>query len=245
MPQRGYKTEAINWDRYFVIDQPPTEQRVLERVGFTKGKWDEVDWFVRFARMDLAKASPGDFLSLQEEFAALVTAHFKNSPDTMPNREQILEIQQTIRKHLTELVDEGRTMFQALPGNLWILFPRMAAKLPTGLWAGATKEQISGMPDIVSHRVASGDPANLVPLLGELLEKVGRPIIRCPHCQHIFLQSRTNQEYCGRSCQSVAVMQERRAVAKTKSQRKINAKKPSPKSSAKERSRPDKNKRAR
>lgn len=245
MPQRGYKIGAINWDRHFVHDDAPTEQRVLERVGFTKGKWDEVDWFVRFARMDLDKASPGDFLSLQEEFAALGTAHFKNSPDSIPTREQIIEIQHTIRKHLTELADGGKTMFPALPGFLWILYPRMSAKLQRGLWAGGTEEQISSLPDIVVNRAASGDAANIVPLLGELLEKVRRPIVRCPHCQHIFLQSRANQEYCSRSCQSVAVMQERRAQAKAQTKQKIKAKKPSPKSSAKGRSRPDKKKRAR
>lgn len=245
MPQRGYKIEAINWERSFVSDHAPTEQGVLERVGFTKGKWDELDWFVRFARRDLDKASPGEFLSLQEEFAALVTAHFKSSPDSMPTREQIIEIQQIVRKHLTELADEGKTMFPALPGFLWILYPRILAKLQEGVWGRGKKEQISSLPDIGLHRAASGDPANLVPLLGELLGKVGRPIVRCPHCRNIFLQSRKNQVYCSRSCQSVAIMQKRRAEVTAQIKQTKKAKKSSPKTSAKGNSRHGRKKRAR
>ena len=233
MPQRSYKIEAIRWDNYRQRHFTPTHQRALERVGFNKGKWDELDWFVRFARMDLDKASPGDLLSLQEDFWALSAAHFRSSPTPIPSREQIIEIHQTVRNHLTELADKGITMLPALPGWLWIHYPRIQSKLLVGASASAKMEEFSWEPDIASHRQASGDPANLVSLLGELLEKAGNSIVRCPHCRTIFLQSRRNQEHCSRSCQSVAVMQKHRAEAKAKPKRKTTARKPGPKTSAK------------
>ena len=232
MPQRGYKIEAINWDSYIVEILSPTDQRALERVGFSKGKVHELDWFVRFARIDLDKATQGDLLSLQEEFVALLTAHFRDSPQSMPPREQIIEIQRTVRNHLNSLADKGMAGLPPPPGTLWITYPRIAAKLSVGASAGAKMEEFSRMLDIVSHRAASGDPGNLVSVLGELLEKAGKPIVRCPHCRTIFLQSRRNQEYCSRSCQSVAVMKKRRAEAKAKTKRKRTARKPGPKTSA-------------
>ena len=123
MPQRGFKIEAINWDDYLVPILEPTDQRALERIGFGKNKWDELNWYVRFAQMDLDNASQGDFLSLQEEFAALVTVHFRSrSPESVPSRKQIIEIQRTVLKHLTDLVDRGETCLPSLPGFLNILY---------------------------------------------------------------------------------------------------------------------------
>jgi len=227
MPQRGYQIGATNWDRSISLILTPTDQRALERVGFHRDKWYETDWFVRFAMMDLEKASQGDFLNLEEEIVALVTAHYRNrDQESVPSREQIIEIQRTLLKHLTELADKGKTMFPALSGWVWIIYPRIAANLSVGASAVARLEEFSRMLDIGSHRAAaSGKPENIIPLLGELLEKVGRPILRCPHCRTIFLQSRTNQEFCSRSCQSVAVMQKRRAEAKAQTQKKAKGKK--------------------
>lgn len=233
MPQLGYKIEAIRWDTYTDSTHIQTDQRALERVGFSKGKLDELDWFLRFARMDLDNASQGDLLNLQEEFVALLSARFGNRPKSMPSQKQIIEIQRTVQNHLTDLADQGRTMFPALPGWLWILYPRIGAKLRLRASAGAKMEEFSDMADFGSHRAAPADPANLIPLLGELLEKVRKPIVRCPHCRTFFLQSRRNQEHCSRSCQSVAVMQKRRAEAKAQTKRKTTARKPDPKTAAK------------
>ncbi len=234
MPQRGYKIEAIRWDDSYIEQTfPQTHRRALERVGFNKGKGDEVDWFLRFARMDLDNASPGDLLSLEEDFWALSAAHFGSSPKSKPTREEIIEIQRTVRNHLTDLADQRKTELPVLSGCLWILYPRLEANLSVGESTSAeTKEWVLKQPDIVSHRAAGGNPTNLISLLGELLEKAGKPIVRCPHCRTIFLQSRRNQEYCSRSCQSVAVMQARRAKAKAQTKRKTTARKPGPKTSA-------------
>ena len=103
MPQLAFKIEAINWDGYLVEFLSPTERRALERVGFSKRKWHELDWFVRFAKADLDKASQGDLLSLQEEIVAMLTVHFRNRPKSTPTLEQIIEIQRTVRNHLTDL----------------------------------------------------------------------------------------------------------------------------------------------
>ena len=233
MPQRGHKIQAVNWDDYLASILTKTHQLALERVGFLKGPWDELDWFVRFATMDLDKVSQGDFLNLQEEIWALLTVHFKSSPDSIPLREQIIEIQQTIRNHLTELVDRGQTMLPSLPGFLWITYPRIAANLSVGASPVAKLKKFKRMLEIVSHRAASGHPDNLVPLLGELLEKVGKPVLRCPHCRNFFLPSRSNQENCSRHCQSVAVMQRHRAEVKAQIKQTRKAKKSSPKTSAK------------
>jgi len=242
MPQRGYAIEAIRWDRSIASILLPEHQRALERVGFHKGRWGELDWFVRFARMDLGTASPGDLLSLQEEFWALVAAHFRSTLKPMPSREHMIEIQHTIQQHLADLADQQKTMLPALPGVLWILYPRIEANLEVGASADAkTKEWLLKRPDIVSHRQASGNPANLVSLLGELLEKAGKPILRCPHCRTIFLQPRRNQEYCSRHCQSVAIMRKGRAEAKAK--RKRTARTRGPKTSARRGSRRSKKRR--
>ena len=156
MPQLIQKTEAINWDDFIARPFPQSHRRALERVGFMKGKWDELDWFVRFARMDLDEASPGDLLSLEEDFWALSAAHFRSSPKSKPTREEIIQIQRTVQNHLTDLADKGITMLPALPGWLWIYYPRIKAKLSVGKSAGAKMEEFSWQADIVSHRAASG-----------------------------------------------------------------------------------------
>jgi len=82
----------------------------------------------------------------------------------------------------------------------------------------------------------------LIAVMGQLLASVGQVVSRCPHCHKVFLQSRRNQDHCGRSCQSVAYTQRRRAVAKAQTQKKAKGKKTGSTTSKKGRSRHGKKK---
>jgi hypothetical protein len=69
----------------------------------------------------------------------------------------------------------------------------------------------------IVYRSETGEPSgerSLLRHMTSLLETYCDQIRRCPHCKNMFLQFRRHQEYCGRRCQSVAVMQKRRADMK-------------------------------
>jgi len=199
-----------------------TEQRALTRIGYEKEPDEELNWFIRLGNAKLEGLSEGEVLMLQEEFNALDKAH-SNSPyrydgkvgkdgyfqiievPCLPTLKEMVEVQKIIQSRLSELADLGYTCLPEMPTQMNICYPRRMEKtdLP------------SYIPECaVSHFVTSPSLTKLVYFMGHLLEKVGKLVLRCPHCRNIFLQSRKNQEYCSRSCQSVAVMQRRRTEAK-------------------------------
>jgi hypothetical protein len=179
-----------------------------------------IEWFIRFAAMDLKNASEGDFLMLREDIVALSKGnsllkdsqepHFQstNPGDRRDWPELISILQKTIRMLLNGLADSGMAVMGPTSVVQILVYPRRGAKV-RGLPLPDERADLEAhysIPDFFSYLVYS---------LGQLLEKVGKLIARCPHCRKIFLQSRRNQEYCGRSCQSVAIMQRLRADAKT------------------------------
>jgi hypothetical protein len=217
MPQHPFRTSRIDLFKWGPLDRPPltpTDERALKRVGHDKGAWYEINWFIRLAQIDI-EASEGDVVSLQEDFAALQKVYLRHANPPPPPCQQIVELQRTVRKHLEELANQGWTLLPEVPVQQVLIYPHMQAKLAT-LAEGKVVETPSTFPDCESHHVTPPRLSSLISVMGQLLEKVGKLIVRCPHCESIFLQSRRNQEYCGRGCQSVAVMQRRRAEAKTR-----------------------------
>jgi hypothetical protein len=192
------------------------------RIGYEKGPIGELDWFIRLANAKLEGASEGEVLMLQEEFTALEKAHSKISDrwrfrpqvdglklvevSFIPTPQDIIDVQKIIRSRLSELADRGLTVFPVMPTQMLIGYPRRLAK----------RDLTKSTPDfIVSYSVASPSFTKLVYYMGLLIEKSEKLVSRCPHCRNIFLQNRRNQEHCSRSCQSVAVMQRKRAEEKT------------------------------
>ena len=233
MPQRR-RTQQFGPVSLSQIDPPPlspTDERALTRIGYDKSAWDEVGWFVRLARTDLDKASPGDLLSLKEEFVALQKVRLRVQTD-LPEDEAVGNVQRYVRTHLGELADQGFTFLPEIPIQQRIEYPDIAIK-QLALRAGyQPSPQATGLPDCMSFLHAPPG-IGLVAVMGQLLATVGKLIVRCPHCRNIFLQSRRNQEYCGRSCQSIAVMQRRRAETKAQTTQKATAKKSVSKTSGK------------
>jgi hypothetical protein len=223
MAQRSFnwhQTDVFTWRPNAQFT--PTEQRALTRTGTDKGPSGEVDWFIRFANVNLEGASEGEVLTLQEEFTALEKAHC-NMPDRYrlesgadgvemievpftPTPKDLIEVQKIIQSHLSELADKGFTKFPVMPTQMILAYPRRMGK---------KIELPSYIPDCgVAHYVASTSFTKLVYYMGHLLGKVGKPVLRCPHCRTIFLRGRRNQEHCSRSCQSVAAVQRRRSEVK-------------------------------
>lgn len=224
MPQH-VRTQQFGHIDLTKLDPPqlsPTDERALARTGHDKSAWDEVGWFVRLARTDLDQASPGDLLSLKEEFVALQKVHLRVHTDH-PDNMVLWDVQWAVHRGLEELADQGVTFLPEIPIRQRIEYPYIREKLALG---GGYKPSHSAtsLPDCMSFLHAPPG-IGLVAVMGQLLATVDRLIVRCPHCRNIFLQSRRNQEFCSRSCQSVAVMQRRRAEAKALASQKPKTRK--------------------
>ena len=118
MPQQSFrtrKTEQSHWRGRYIKDLSPADTRAQDRVGFNAGIEDEINWFIRLAKMDFENASKGELLVLQEDFVALCKGHcFLLNPST-PTPQQIIEVQQIVRKTLEELADQGLAMMPQTP----------------------------------------------------------------------------------------------------------------------------------
>jgi ribosomal protein S27AE len=242
MPQRSFRTShegPFDLSRYDLPPLSSTDERALERVGFNKNVWEALNWFVQLAKKDL-EASKGDLLILREDLAALRKVHLRISnaddEDNQPTDEEIGDFQRTVRQHLEELADRGYTFLPETAVEQRIEYPHIMEKL--AIQEGYKPHpQASKLPDCTSLYRLPHSITGLVAVMGRLLEKVGTLIVRCPKCRNIFLQSRRNQEYCGRSCQSIAFVQRRRAEAKARATKKTAAKKPRTKATARGESR--------
>jgi len=156
--------------------------------------------------------------------------------DNQPTDEEIGDFQREIKKHLEELANQGCTFLPKTEVQQRIEYPHVMEKLAMQEGWKPHPQPVS-LPDCNSVFNLPKSVTGLIAVMGRLLEKVGTLIVRCPHCKNIFLQSRRNQEYCGRSCQSVAFVQRRRAEAKARASKKATAKKPGTKASARGESR--------
>lgn len=217
MPQRVFRSEHYGyWHPDYAKVQPlsATDERALARVGLEKGPEEELNWFLRFANLDVGRASHGELLTIQEDLAVIIKVHNLYYTPHLPTRDEILELHALLRKHLAELADEGKSLFPEVVIRQWIIYPRHHARI-----RARSTGKLDEVPSHIADCVTSDNPTArslvyMVRLVGRLIEKSKGLVMRCPHCQNLFLQGRRNQEYCGRVCQSVAVMQRLRSAAK-------------------------------
>src|SRR5262245_15501925 len=129
MPQRPLRQRIYQWGQFERRKFTPTEQRALTRIGHEKGPAEELNWFIRLANAKLEEASEGEVLMLQEDFSALEKAYCDYLNQTHPTREQLIQVQQGVRKHLSELADQGQTSLPETPVQHDLTYPRRIATL--------------------------------------------------------------------------------------------------------------------
>ena len=209
------------------------DRRVLERMKWLAGDWERLDWFVRLSRIDLEKASPADIACLEEEWITLQRVWYRHGNPPRPTQDQLASLQTAVLRHLKELADGGGTFFEDLHYSRRVIYPRLLQAAISGRPFKAA--DFSGNPSFELDRMAWDSPPEgektLLFLFAHLLghgDMTG-VVRRCPHgdkdCQGIFVQSRRNQVFCSRSCQSRASAQEQRDKAATKAKSKAKSKK--------------------
>jgi hypothetical protein len=189
----------------------PEDRRALERIKFDVSEWDQMNWYVTLANADMGHLSPGETLSLQEEVRSLERTLFRDILKVpLPELEEIRNLHSIIRTHLESLADKGYAVIGPFSLKVHIVRP----KVPPF-------EHGQGWYDLVHYPdLTEGDL--LAYHMSQLLQKFGHAIRRCPHCNKIFLQQRRNGRYCGRTCQSRAVMKRIRAEKKATKKPKKN-----------------------
>lgn len=168
-------------------------------------EWEQRKWREEFAAMKLRGMAP--VLPVPAD-----TKRYPRGEDNkpvlrtfLPNLTGIQEVRDGIARHLNELADGKGTFLGPFQTSLTVSFHHI--------------HDAYGRQEIPRHIIYRGEigeeavighPRSLLIHMTKLLEIYCDQIRRCPHCHAIFLQFRRQQEYCGRRCQSVAVMQKRR-----------------------------------
>lgn len=166
----------------------PEDERALQRIRFHVSEWDQLNWYIRFAREGWEQLSPGEQLSLREEIKAVERTLVRRmeGAEGIPDRDdrEIQDIQGVFRQKLTELADTGCVYLGPFEACVF---------LGEGWWG----EQLAGGKWLEYH-------------FAQLLKKFPEAIQRCPKCHSIFLRPRSNAYYCSRACQNIAAMRKLR-----------------------------------
>ncbi|MEO7863742.1 MAG: hypothetical protein ABIU05_25580 [Nitrospirales bacterium] len=175
-------------------------------------RWELLDWFVRFSKLDLTALTEDECGLLDEEVQTVELLHARNMSLHVPTRAELLELQVRVRKPLSALVDAGC----ARMGPLQVEFVvwRGNAKVPESQRARGVVI-VQGTPSLIGHPPPEGiafqvppiGPNALIHCLARLLEKYPGAVRRCPRCDKIFAQFRRSAVYCSRVCQSQAAAQ--------------------------------------
>lgn len=192
--------------------RPSKFELVLDRIGFhDRGKdltWDQMNWYMTFAKRDLAELTQGDLLNLKEEVAAIAWASYgyRHEANVMPELEQLRELQSSVQQILEQLLSDSEATY----GPCTVTFR-------VTVWEGYDEDKgsrttvlrpMGGFEMDASPRRIYKD--YLMAHMFVLLWKWARHIKRCPRCKQIFLQLRSHAEYCSRACQSVEAMRKKR-----------------------------------
>jgi hypothetical protein len=199
----------------------PQDQAALRRINYFTGKWDWLNWYVQLMAKKLDTLSEGERLTLQEEFVALqrTLCHYYYAVPK-PTHDEIKTFQAHVKKHLECLVNNYETSLGPFPICIEIRLPK--AERERGEkdhdWIskefGLAASKAAGLTQFSSSEIVKGMQPCLLYQLAKLLQQFGASIKRCNHCSEIFLQPRSNANYCGRKCQSVAAMREIRRKRK-------------------------------
>ena len=215
----------------FTLNDPQPRSRqslILERIGFTSSTWDQMNWFVLFAKENLDQLTSGDLLNLQEQIAAIwkqlkYTSKYKRErgpDDILPSHEQIVQLQATIVSHLNDIVYKGssRSGPYSITRFVTHYHDEIEGWEETDPWTIIDEwksEILMSGPEEDSYR------SYLVTHLFDLFAEHAKSLKHCPHCSKIFLQLRRHAVYCSRACQSVATMKKQRTKpVKAKSNQK-------------------------
>jgi len=233
MAQRTWGTEPVSRSEASGREnRHDVDRRVLERMKWLAGDWERLDWFVRLSRLDLEKASPADIACLEEEWITLQRVWYRHGNPPRPTQGQLASLQTAVLRHLKELADGGATFFEDLHYSRRVIYPRLLQATISGIPFKAA--DFSGNPSFEFDRQVWDSPPEgektLLFLFAHLLGHgdINGVVRRCPHgdkdCQGIFVQSRRNQAFCSRSCQSRAIAQAQRDKAATKAKSKAKSK---------------------
>ena len=215
---------------------PQADIHVRTDAELVMDRWGQMEWYVKFAGTTEFRAMPEwEQLKWVHEFAEMylrVKPVFE-VPDNairyprpgeavgrkgtyLPALAEMEEVRSEIAHHLNDLADGRGTIMGPFRRSLSVKFQHVHDEY------GRREE-----PRYLIHRWEMGEGLvgyrdSLLRHMTGLLESYCDHIRRCPRpsCQKVFLQNRRQQAYCSRGCQSVAVMQKRRAEAKAKSPRK-------------------------
>lgn len=186
---------SIKGIRYLEPLPPHLEdQRPLERIGFERSEWDQLNWYVQFVGKELDRLTAGEFLSFKEEVRAvertLVRRMVGSESLPEPTDEEVRQHHSFFRERLIALADMGMISF-----NL----PETIVNVNWRGWS----EYLAGRRWLEYHFV-------------QLLKKFRDAVQRCPNtdCNKIFLKTRANASYCSRQCQNRIAMKTLRKRSK-------------------------------
>jgi hypothetical protein len=219
-----------------IVGYDPQDEAALRRIKYFTGKWDRLNWYVQLMGENLDILSEGELLTLQEEFVALqrtLCHYYYTLPK--PTLDAIKAFQVLTKQHLECLVNNDETFLGPFPVEVEIRLPKAARERgeKNDDWIskefGLTASKASGLTQISSCEIVKGMQPCLLYHLAKLLQQFGASIKRCKHCSEIFLQPRSNANYCGRKCQSRAAMREIRKKQKEQKEWRSKRRKPSKK----------------
>jgi len=174
----------------------PEDQRPLERIGFERSEWDQLNWYVQFVGKELDRLTAGEFLSFKEEVRAiertLVRRMVGSESLSEPSDDEVRQHHSFFRVRLVALADMGMISFT---------LPETIVNISWHRWS----EYLAGRRWLEYHFV-------------QLLKKFHDAIQRCPNpaCHKIFLKARSNASFCSRQCQNRMAMKTIRKRSKQK-----------------------------
>ncbi len=211
------------------LPSPERKKFILQarkREDFEVGTWEQLNWYVKVAKLDFGELSVEDLLNLQDEVAALssIVDGTVGGRPLLPLK-NLKVVQQNISTHLVNIVDNLST--EIGPFSYTTVISRLRTRFKNHPdW---TPEKLEKLPRVniskkYSHCKTQEDMIATILLdrLVELLSEFGDSIVRCLRCHQIFLQLRRHAECCSRQCQS------QRAAEVNRQKKKIRATKSKP-----------------
>ncbi len=204
----------------------PEDVRPLERINFDD-LWERMNWYVLISQKSIDELSKGEILSLQEEIRALERKLLNLVKPPFFTISKIGELQENIMEHLSNLVKAGTARLGPFEVEITI---RRGSK-----YFDKIRRESSHFNNLMKDSPNPKSPRKLLTMhetptripgliyqMALLLGRFGDSIDRCPHCSKIFLKFRSNAVFCGRKCQSVAIMRKKRDISNAPTQKKEN-----------------------
>ncbi len=200
--------------------------QVLEDMGFNRSAWDRLNWFVELAGKNLDALTEGARMLLQEQMAAigsLTAIHgvpvFPRNDHPIPDWEVVKDLHQQIQRYIGEWLKEGFVVMEPFHLTISIFHVDSPVLIDSQRGKPFIDSSIkSGIPGqekgrhFARYSLGSYDAVKegVLFTFGELLREHASAIVRCQHCERIFLKLRKHARFCSRQCHSVAGMRLKR-----------------------------------